>query len=251
MVRSEPRNDMLLGAYRILRYDTALSTTLKKAIAAAAAIVVMGFLIGSFVLAMAPAAAREKLAACAALRPSPPNAAFAGSPFGGFPIPAPDFAVQDVDGAMRRLSEFRGQVVFLNFWATWCPPCQEEVPSIEALQRRLGGEGLAVLALASSAEWKSVVAEFEQGTPMTVLLDPPPAEDEQIGAIARAYGVPALPETFIIDKQGYVRHYFVNKRDWKSDIAITCLRSLIEEEDSLPWLRSWLWTTSQTSSGSS
>ncbi len=166
------------------------------------------------------------------------------------PVPAPDFTVQDVDGNTRRLSEFKGHVVFLNFWATWCPPCKEEVPSIEALQTQLKDENFVVLALASSREWKSVVDEFERGSAMTILLDPPPNEDEQIGTIARAYGVPALPETFIIDKQGYIRYYFVNKRDWKSEVAVTCLRSLIEEEESLPWVRSLLWTMSQTSSGS-
>ncbi|RMH43229.1 MAG: TlpA family protein disulfide reductase [Deltaproteobacteria bacterium] len=228
-----------------------MSTSAKRAAAATATVAIAGFLIVRFVLMLDDAVAREEAAACTALRPSPPNDAFRDHPLGDFPIPAPDFAAQDVDGNMRRLSDFRGQVVFLNFWAPWCPPCREEVPSIEQLQRELGDEPFVVLALASSRDWPSVLVDFPEGTPMTVLLDPPASEDEQIGKIARAYGVPALPETFVIDKQGYIRHYFVNKRDWKSDIAVTCLRSLIEEKDTLPWLRSWLWTMSQTSSGSS
>jgi thiol-disulfide isomerase/thioredoxin len=223
---------------------------IKKGIAASVAVLVCGFLVGKFVLMLEPAVAREHLAACNGLRPVAPNESFAGSMYDEFPMPAPDFAVQDVEGNMRRLSEFQGQVVFLNFWATWCPPCKEEVPSIEALQKKLAGESFVVVALASSHDWKSVVADFENGTNMTVLLDPPVDEDEQIGKIAHYYGTPALPETYIIDKQGYIRYYFVNKRDWKSDVAVTCMRSLIEEEESLPWLRSLLWTMSQTSSAS-
>jgi thiol-disulfide isomerase/thioredoxin len=163
---------------------------------------------------------------------------------------APGFALPTSGGQTLAVSSFRGRIVFLNFWATWCPPCKEEVPSIEALQKKLAGESFVVVALASSHDWKSVVADFENGTNMTVLLDPPVDEDEQIGKIAHYYGTPALPETYIIDKQGYIRYYFVNKRDWKSDVAVTCMRSLIEEEESLPWLRSLLWTMSQTSSAS-
>jgi peroxiredoxin len=218
----------------------------KKFIAAFFSILLVVFLAGKFVLLVKPSVEREYRAACQGLRPAPPSQALTASGFRSFPMPAPDFAVQDIHGNMRRLSEFRGQVVFLNYWATWCPPCKEEVPSIEALQDRLGDD-FVVLALASSSDWQPIVKEFPLGTNMTVLLDPPASQDEQIGRIARAYGVPALPETFVIDRQGFIRYYFVNKRDWKSDVAVTCLRSVIDEKEGLTWLKSWLWTMSSTS----
>ncbi len=222
----------------------------RRFIAAACAVIVASFLVGKFVLLLEPAVARENVAACTGLKPKAVPEALVSEAYRSLPMPVPDFEVQDWNGKMRRLSEFRGQVVFLNFWATWCPPCKEEVPSIEELQRLLGDDGFTVVALASAPDWNDILQEFPDGTDMTILLDPPSSEDEQIGAIARAFGVPALPETFVIDRHGFIRYYFVNKRDWKSDVAVTCMRSLLQEEDSLPWLKSWLWTMSQTSFGS-
>jgi len=228
-----------------------MPTGAKKLLAAGAAIAIMGFLIAQYVMLLEPAVAREHQAACTGLQPAEPTSALHTEAWPAFPMPAPDFAVQDVHGNMRKLSEFRGKVVLLNFWANWCPPCREEVPSIQALQDMLVDDDFVVLALASNKGWKEVIDEFPNGTSMTVLLDPPATEDEAIGKIARYYGTPALPESYLIDKDGFIRYYFVNKRDWKSDIAVTCIRSLIEEEESLTWLKSWLLTTSQTSFESS
>jgi thiol-disulfide isomerase/thioredoxin len=223
----------------------------KKIIAATAAVVIMGFLVAKFVLLLEPAVTRERVAACNGLKPGAPTTELLSKAWPAFPMPAPDFAVQDINGDLRRLSEFRGEVVLLNFWADWCPPCKEELPSIVALQERMAQDDFVVLALASNAQWNSVVEEFPNGTDLTVLLDPPASEDDTLGKVARYYGTPALPESYLVDKHGYIRYYFINKRDWKSDVAITCIRSLIEEEDSLSWLKSWLLTTSQTSFGSS
>lgn len=197
-----------------------------KSIAAlAAALAIAGFIGGMFLWLLQPAAARERAAACRALRPSASNEAL-----GAIPRPAPDFAVQDHTGAVRKLSELRGKVVFLNFWAQWCPPCIDEMPSLEDLQEELGDEGLEVVALASNPQWDEVRAFFPEGTNLTVWLDPSSKEDEQIGDVARAFGVPALPETFIIDREGTIRYYYVNKRDWHSGVAVTCMRSLLEED---------------------
>lgn len=215
--------------------------------AAIAATVIGGFLVVEFLAMIQPSVQREEIAACRGLRPNAASEALQSSLYPALPRPAPDFAAQDYTGKMRRLSEFRGKIVFLNFWAEWCPPCKEEVPSIEQLQDALGTDDFIVLAVASSADWKPIVEDFPQGTNMTILLDPPATPDENIGKIASAYGVPALPETFVIDRDGFIRYYFVNKRDWNQDVAVTCLRSLMEEEDSLSWLKSWLWTTNRTS----
>jgi thiol-disulfide isomerase/thioredoxin len=215
--------------------------------AVAITVAIAGLLASMFVGMLGPSVERERLAACNGLVPNPIGDALATAAYPTLPMPAPDFVAQDYTGAMRRLSEFRGKVVFLNFWATWCPPCKEEVPSIQELQAALGNDDFVVLAVASSREWQSIFDHFPGGTNMTILLDPPATDEEQIGKITRGYGVPALPETFVIDKQGFIRYYFVNKRDWSQEVALTCLRSLTEEEDSLSWLKSWLWTMNRTS----
>jgi len=213
----------------------------KKLVAAFAAVAVVGFLASRFVLLLEPAAEREAKAACDGLRPTARNAALLGGEYKSFPRPAPDFKVQDQNDNMRSLSEFRGKVVFLNFWATWCPPCIDEVPAIEDLQAELGSDDFVVLALASNHSWEDIFKFFPKGrrpgvfanpndlTNMTVFLDPPANDDDNLGAIAKAWGVPALPETFLIDRDGNIQHYFVNKRDWHSDVALTCIRSLIED----------------------
>jgi hypothetical protein len=95
------------------------------------------------------------------------------------------------------------------------------------LQRELGDD-LVVLALASDISWEAIRKKFPDGTPLKVLLDRP-KEEGSIGPVATAYGIKAVPESFIVDKRGMLRHYFVNKRDWSSGIATTCLRALTNE----------------------
>jgi peroxiredoxin len=125
--------------------------------------------------------------------------------------PAPGFLLNDSDGKVVRLDDLRGKVVLLNFWATWCPPCRLEMPSLEALQRQLGPRGLAVLAVASRDNPGAVRSFFnEHRLSFPALLDPD----------AHAYGVYAvwsLPTTFVIDKQGYLVGKVVGHRDWSSE----------------------------------
>jgi peroxiredoxin len=210
-----------------------VTTEVKKLLAGLVALVLVGFLAVHFVLLIEPAARREKLAACAGLRPSPITKSLATAGYSRFPRPVPDVTVQDVEGNMRKLSEYRGKVVFLSFWATWCPPCEAEVPDIEALQAELGRDDFVVVALASDESWETVWEFFKQGerggTNMTLFLDPPPDDTNKLGAIARSFGVPMLPETFLIDRDGNIRYYYTNTRDWDSDLAVTCMRSLIED----------------------
>lgn len=169
-----------------------------------------------------PAQAREIQAACRGLMPSPSRA------LGKLPGPAPDFTAQDHTGKQVKLSDFRGRVVLLNFWASWCTTCEAEKPSMEELQREFDRDDLVVLKVASDSDWNKVKERFPSGTPLTVLVDPPKEEGET-GPIARRYGVSKVPESFLIDRDGIVRHYFVNKRDWSSGVVATCLRSVLDE----------------------
>jgi peroxiredoxin len=177
-----------------------------------------------YVLMIAPAAANEVEAACKGLRPAPVNKAYRT----GFPTDALDFTATDFRGNKVRLSDYRGQVVFVNFWASWCNVCKSEKPGLEDLQRSMAGENFTVLALASDTQWSKIRATFPNGTPLEVLLDPP-AEGENLGKIAKSYGITAVPESFLVDKQGKIRHYFINKRDWSSEVSHTCIQALIDE----------------------
>lgn len=124
---------------------------------------------------------------------------------------APGFLLNDSDGNVVRLDDLRGKVVLLNFWATWCPPCRLEMPSLESLQRQLGPRGLAVLAVASrdnARDVRSFINEHRLSFP--ALLDP--------GAHAYdVYDVWSLPTNFVINKRGYLVGKVVGHRDWTSE----------------------------------
>jgi peroxiredoxin len=198
------------------------SSRLKKQVLLGAA-VLMTLLLGvQYLRLLEPAQAREIQAACRYLDPSPSEA------LGPLPGPELDFTAIDHNGKQVKLSDLRGKVVLLNFWASWCGTCEAEKHSMEVLQNEFDREDLLVLKVASDGDWKKVQARFPNGTPLTVLLDPP-AEEGETGPIARKYGVHKVPESFLIDRHGVVRHYFVNKRDWSTGAVATCLRSVLDE----------------------
>lgn len=187
------------------------------------AVVVAGSIAALFVWMTPRAAAREVRAACAGLAADPVNSAL-----GQLPVQAPDLVAPDYTGRPVHLSELRGKVVVLNFWGSWCSVCKSEKPSLSAMTRDLAQDGFEVVTVASDVNWDSIKRVLPNGAPYRVLLDQT-AEDGEVGAIAHSWGVKAVPETFIIDKQGKVRMYVVNKRDWRGDIARTCIQSLIDE----------------------
>lgn len=167
-----------------------------------------------------PAQAREVEAACRGMHPSAKNAAL-----GVLPTRAPDFQAQDHTGKMVKLSDFRGKVVLLRFWGSWCETCKAEQPSLEDLAAHV--DDVVVLAVASDTDWEGIRKKLVAGSSTTVLLDPP--GEGAIGPVASAYGVSAVPESFIIDRDGIARYYFGNRRDWRGAVARTCLRSILDE----------------------
>ena len=123
---------------------------------------------------------------------------------------APDFALPSLDGNTVRLSDFRGKkAIFLNFWATWCPPCRLEMPTMEKAYQEYKSQGLEILAVSVDAGQKSVVKNFLQEFKLTfpALLDP----DMEV---LRLYRMFSLPATFLIDKQGIIRHRELGYSDW-------------------------------------
>jgi len=148
----------------------------------------------------------------------------------GEPAPAPPIRGLDRDGKVHELAELRGKVVVLNLWASWCPPCREELPSLEALQKRFDRDRVAVVALSSDLSWDKARPLIDPLPGLTGWIDPDTDrhEDEVVGPMARMLGTTLLPETYLIDRDGNVLHWVVNTRDWSSDEAIACVRSLVE-----------------------
>ncbi|MDR1277307.1 MAG: TlpA family protein disulfide reductase [Treponema sp.] len=135
--------------------------------------------------------------------------------------PAIDFTAVRLDGTQARLSGFRGKVVFLNFWATWCPPCIEEMPSIEALYQRFQGKDLEFLAVDIQESKDEVAAFIKQH-----LLSFPAALDST-GRISAEYGIRGIPATFIIDREGGVIAAVTGSRDWNTAEVVAALETLI------------------------
>jgi len=185
--------------------------------------ILVGILVVQYVLAVGPSAADDRTAACRALSPMPFNPAI-----GKLPVPAPEFEAADYTGQATKLAAYRGKVVFVNFWQTACPPCKEETPSMETLQREIGSPDFVVLALASETSFDPVRRFFPAGTQLTVLLDPPD-DSHPAGKIARRFGTEKWPETYLVDRNGMVRYYFINSRRWDSANAVDCVRSLLAE----------------------
>ncbi len=175
-----------------------------------------------------PARSREIKAACKGLRPSPTSPVYQSLAVAKESLPkALEFTAQNHEGKSVKLSDYRGKVVVVNFWGSWCGVCESEKPSLEALQKKYDREDLVVLALASNSEWEPVRKKLPQGSPLTILLDPPKDASENLGAIAKSYGITAVPESFVVDRTGQLRYYFVNKRDWSTSIAETCIDDLV------------------------
>jgi len=132
-----------------------------------------------------------------------------------------DFSLPDLQGRQHSLP--KGDVVLLNFWATWCPPCRQELPSMAELHRRLAARGLKVVAVSidqNRQELEGFVRENQ--LPFQVLHD-------QDAAVSRRYGVFKYPESFLIDRQGKVRYHMIGAVDWMSAPVLRALNGLLAE----------------------
>jgi peroxiredoxin len=133
---------------------------------------------------------------------------------------APDFSIEDVDGAVHTLSAYRGKVVILNFWATWCPPCREEMPSMERAWQKLRHENIVMLAV-NVGEDEDSVFEFTANYPVEfpLLLD-------RESTVIRDWPVRGLPTTFVIDPQGKIVYRAIGGRDWSAPGVLQKIRAL-------------------------
>ena len=134
--------------------------------------------------------------------------------------PAVNFKLQDMDGKFHRLSDYKGQPVIINFWATWCPPCREELPSMNRGWAKIKSEGIAMLAI-NVGEDEDTVFTFTGDYPIdfTVLLD-------QSGDVINQWPIKGLPTTFVIDPQGRIVYRAIGGRKWDADELLNKVRAL-------------------------
>ena len=139
--------------------------------------------------------------------------------------PAPDFKLPDLNDKDIRLSDYRGKVVFLNFWATWCKPCREEMPSMEVLYKNFEKDGLVILAVSiDRVTTKKEIPPFVKSLNLTfpVLVD-------SWGQTDKRYKLMGVPETYIIDREGTLREKVIGPRDWTRLDNLQILTQLIKQ----------------------
>jgi peroxiredoxin len=138
---------------------------------------------------------------------------------------APDFTLPNLKGRSVRLSDHRGKVVFLNFWATWCKPCIVEMPSMQALYQRFERRDFEILAVSVDLEGAGPVKKFiaTHGLTFPVLLDP--NKD-----IYRLYRLTGVPETFIIDRNGKILLKIIGPREWMKKQWLDYLDQVVERD---------------------
>ncbi len=137
--------------------------------------------------------------------------------------PAPSFRLPSIDGREVSLDSLRGQVVLVNLWASWCPPCLDEMPSLERLHRRLKPEGLVVLGVAADSDKEDVLAVVKKLEVTFPTLQDPEGETE------RAYRATGYPETFLVDRRGSLRQIYVGPVEWDDAQVIARIREVLDE----------------------
>lgn len=133
---------------------------------------------------------------------------------------APQFSVKDRSGQLHSLNDFRGKVVLVNFWATWCPPCIEEMPSMDSLQKTLDQEKFSIIAISVDDSWDSVDTFIKSSD-----LDLNIYSDFE-GKVAKLYGTHKVPETYILNKEGIVVRKILGEIDWTSPKVLSYLKEL-------------------------
>ena len=180
---------------------------------ALAAILAAGVSVVALVLLITGAASTVRSAAdgaCSALHPNPLS--------GSLRTLEAEFTLPDLGGKMVSLGKLRGRPVLVSFFATWCPPCVEEAPSLEDLARRVGDKA-TVLVVSVDEDLDALKKFYAKGTTATVVHD-------ESRKIPGTFGTSKFPESFLLDGGGKVRYAIINKRDWSVAEAAACVEGL-------------------------
>ena len=134
---------------------------------------------------------------------------------------APPLELYDLSGKLHRLADYRGHAVLINFWATWCEPCRDEMPSMQRLKARMAGKPFVVLAV-NVAESENRIDEFLRKMPLdfTILHD-------RNSAALKAWRVKGLPASFLLAPDGRVRYSVIGDYDWSGDTAVRTVTELV------------------------
>ena len=142
-------------------------------------------------------------------------------PYKGKPLP--DFELSDLKGGKHSLSDYKGKVVLVNFWATWCPPCVKEMPSMQRLQDKYQGKDFQILA----------VNMGEDATTITIFLDKIkvnfPILMDSDGTVLKQWKIFAFPTTFLIDKDGNIAYGLFGGLEWDSPEAMAVVDELLKK----------------------
>lgn len=136
---------------------------------------------------------------------------------------APDFKLKGEDGKFYQLSDFKGKVVIINFWATWCPPCRYEMPAMERAWKKLKGKGVVLLAI-NVGENENAIFEFTGKYPVTF-----PLLMDQQAEVVKKYKVSGLPTTYIITPEGMVTHRAMGGRLWDHPNLVKKLLDMVKK----------------------
>jgi len=141
------------------------------------------------------------------------------------PRPAPALKLKDLDGRLHDLAQLRGKVVLINFWATWCPPCRREMPSMERLTQALSGEAFAVLAVDVGEDPDTITtftSQFDTTPTLPILLD-------TRSRVMQTWKVAGLPTTFLVDRQGRIVASAIGGREFDHPEIIQAIRELLRK----------------------
>lgn len=134
--------------------------------------------------------------------------------------PAPDFSLLDMDGNVYRLSDYRGHVIIVNFWATWCPPCREEMPSMQRAWEQLRQEGILMIGI-NVGEDEDTIFQFTADYP----VDFPLLVDSD-SSVTGKWPVRGLPTTFVVDPTGRIVYQAIGSREWDDPALLAPVRAL-------------------------
>lgn len=135
-------------------------------------------------------------------------------------VPAPDFSLQDTAGRTHRLSDYRGKPVIINFWTTWCPPCREELPSMNRAWHQLQQEGIAMLAINVGEDEDTIfLFSADYPTDFPLLMD-------KSGEVIEQWPVKGLPTTYVVAPDGTIAYRAIGSREWDDRELLDKVRAL-------------------------
>jgi len=133
----------------------------------------------------------------------------------------PPLELKDLSGRMHRLADYRGKVVLINFWATWCEPCRDEMPAMQALKTKLGGKPFVVLAV-NVAESEVRIDDFLRTMPLDFIV-----LHDRDSSVMKAWRVKALPASFVVGRDGRIYYSFTGEFEWADDKVVKVISGLM------------------------